>query len=579
MKFKKSLFNNLPSLLSGRLAGSMVALAIGAGVSGTVFSAAPEQSFVQKAHLPTDVYDGCTVKKSEMAKWFSNKKITANGAVNPADSTAIKFSQGQTNTRCDFYQWGAQMFLWLTSETGHPDKHVMSQSPIFYDISISAASIGSRNFVADNGTMILEPGAKTENSIEFGEASDSDILIAEDNDVVYFALHANNVYALYATAVNEGMFDNMESTPKHQFPNAFPTTQDDLDSLKSVLSNSAYANYLPIDKSTALAMELKTAWVDATAFSAEKLKGYISTEAEVPVFDTASPYGPWPIASMQKKTLALIGMHVVGTVNGHPEMIWSTFEHVNNAPANAYTYNTNNAKTPATNTQPYDSTTNDWTLAPKGVALPTSIDATANVVPCVVGQAPTQAQIDQYSAASLTISECASGAFGDKGSITSQIMSKSSPAEAIVKTDVARIHAWGGGTVANNTDLISLNKSVLTWLQPGDYRGNYIQTGGIWTSDGSIPTNNKTADNPKLTGSLNLANTTMETFDQIFTSSGGFQPTNCFGCHNTGPQSIGSTNKKEAVDGTEISHIFGDMNSLSLTPQAIVEADKAANTK
>jgi len=37
-------------------------------------------------------------------------------------------------------------------------------------------------------------------------------------------------------------------------------------------------------------------------------------------------------------------MHVVGTVKGHPEMVWATFEHVNNAPNEAYPYTNNKNK-------------------------------------------------------------------------------------------------------------------------------------------------------------------------------------------------------------------------------------------
>ena len=45
-------------------------------------------------------------------------------------------------------------------------------------------------------------------------------------------------------------------------------------------------------------------------------------------------------SGMARKTvlMALVGMHVVGSTAGHPEMIWATFEHKNNAPNSSYTY-------------------------------------------------------------------------------------------------------------------------------------------------------------------------------------------------------------------------------------------------
>ena len=55
--------------------------------------------------------------------------------------------------------------------------------------------------------------------------------------------------------------------------------------------------------------------------------------------------------------LAMVGMHVVGrAVKGHPEMIWATFEHVDNfAPNDTFSY---------TNAQSQASTVNFDSAAP-----------------------------------------------------------------------------------------------------------------------------------------------------------------------------------------------------------------------
>ena len=37
-------------------------------------------------------------------------------------------------------------------------------------------------------------------------------------------------------------------------------------------------------------------------------------------------------------TLALIGIHFVGSVHVHPELVWSSFEHINYTPNAAYSY-------------------------------------------------------------------------------------------------------------------------------------------------------------------------------------------------------------------------------------------------
>lgn len=535
-----------------RLSLKLCAALIVTGLAAPGCATGTPPDFVSNAHLPTDANDRCPVTEETMKSWFRGN-ITKNGWVNPADSTATIFNPGQENTRCDFYKWGAQMFLWLTSETGALDKHVFSTSPVFYDISIADASIGKREFIAGNGTMDLVPGTK--DNIEFGQASDSDILISQDESIVYFGLHANNVFALYTTGLNEGWFSTAD--PLYA---AFPDSKTDLDTLKSKVSaDKDYKGYSDIEASEALAMELKTAWVDASLWTQTKQVQYITTEANVPVFDRSLTKGPWPIIGNEKKTLAMVGMHVVGTVEGHPEMVWSTFEHVNNAPANTFRYNANNPsspKNPITKTQWYDSTTNEWTFFPTNASGPATIEATGVAIPCVVGKAPTTAQKKEYKKKFLDINQCGARAIGKKGSITNQIISPTTPTTDIIETDVVRIDAWGGGTVANNTDLISLNTSILTWLKPGDYRGNYIQTGGIWTSDGSIPTNGKQSDNPHLVGSLKLANTTMETYDQQEQGT-DFYPINCFGCH-------GASSSDPAFS---VSHIIQSMESLPKNPE------------
>src|SRR5437764_8726385 len=69
--------------------------------------------------------------------------------------------------------------------------------------------------------------------------------------------------------------------------------------------------------------------------------------ATLPTYDTSNPQ-QWVQTGTKQATLAMVGMHVVGSANGHPEMIWATFEHVDNTRNAAYTYN--NAQGP-TNVQ------------------------------------------------------------------------------------------------------------------------------------------------------------------------------------------------------------------------------------
>lgn len=454
--------------------------------------------FVSNARLPKNANPTCT---ADISDWFASGRITPNGWVAPANSLNPIFADFKNNTRCDFYKWGAQMFLWLTS--GTDIKHVFNTAPVFYNVSVAANN--ERHFIAEEGPMLLGVRkGKTDEEIEIGQAGGGDVLITQNESLVYYGIHANDVYAMYTTGQKNKAFGKPLT---YEFPNTSQQLQE--------VSNYAKKYGYPLGwEKIALAMELKTSWVDASTVA--NRNDYVLTQAIVPVFDRSKPKGPWTITKNEEKTLALVGMHVVGTVNEHPEMVWSTFEHVDNVPDNTYLYNTSSGVA----TQRYNSKGNHWVFLPEGAAMPTSIDANAKV-------------------------------------------SSSGSSEEIVNINGAnigpvnnlRVFPWGdlpgqkgdSTSVANNTDLVSINVSVLSQLASGDIRGNYIQTGGIWTAKGQIPPNG--ADK-NLRGSLHLANTTMETFYQ-YDNPNGFKPINCFGCHGSTP--------KEA---NEVSHIFDELQPL-----------------
>jgi hypothetical protein len=62
--------------------------------------------------VPADAQSQCVVSPQVLASFFASGNVTANGVVNPADS--LNFPN---TPDCSFYQWAAQMFLWLTSPT------------------------------------------------------------------------------------------------------------------------------------------------------------------------------------------------------------------------------------------------------------------------------------------------------------------------------------------------------------------------------------------------------------------------------------------------------------------------------
>lgn len=479
---------------------NLVAMIVGLSISTTVM--AGSNSFTTSAHLPTNAKATCV---ANVSSWFPGNRVTQNGWVKPANSLAPIFANFKDNTKCDFYKWGAQMFLWLTS--GVNTQHVFNSSPVFYNVSVEENK--KRTFLSGNGPMLLTVRkGKTDSEIELGQAGGGDVLLSQKNSLVYYGLHANDVFALFTTCQNQ---------PNCKLSKNFPSTPAQMSAVASYATSYGY----PLWDVQAMAIELKTSWIDASTLSSKDRSNYVLSQAIVPVFDRSKAKGPWTITGNTEKTLALVGMHVVGSVNGHPEMVWSTFEHVNNVPDNTYTYTTTSN---TMGTQAYNSSGN-WNFIKSNAAAPKSITANAKV--------------STNSGSSLP------------QSIVNVNGANISP------INILRVDSWGNlhgdpSSTANNTDLVSINVSVLSQLKAGDIRGNYIQTGGIWTAEGQIPPGYPTTDPAYLRGSLNLANTTMETFYQFHNKSpGAFNPRNCFGCH-------GSTTS----DATGISHIFNALQPL-----------------
>lgn len=440
-------------------------------------------------YIPADADPTCTVSATDLAGWFTLQEITENGPVAVPDS--VNFDD---STDCNFYQWSWQMFLWLTSNaigTYDPDAMVLD-SPAFYDVSPADAN-GQRTLRADENpnfplrTRKLDVG-------ETAEAGSGAVLISQNNAVVYFGVHVNDIYAWLRT----GQASTTDPDPTLASYTEFPTDQTQLDAIVSYMQTQGAST----QDSRALAMELKTSWVAADTVS--DASRFILIDAEVPAFDQAANATTWERTGTETRQLALVGLHIVGTVAGHPEMVWATIEHLDNAPDNTYVYNNDQG---GQTTVDYDSS-GYWTFMTNGGAIPD--DTTVNFT------------------------------MDDNGNIVS-----SGP--DIGPVDTYRMNPWGSAnttadSAATNTDIISLNHSVLSQLIDGDVRKNYALIGAVWTSDGTIPDQAGFT----LTGTVDLANTTMETFEQT---------TNCFTCHNNGTTS--------GASGFNISHIYNDIQPLA----------------
>ena len=593
--------------------------------------------------LPTDAKPTCTVTPTIFNSWFVKTPITADGAVNPANSVTFP-----NTPNCSFYQWAMQDFLWLTSPTtsAYGGNGLILDSPAFFDVSpptgsqtgprtllahsagfirpvvLRAAQVGPQGLqltfdasgtpiqvksaeagaplivvntqgervqvahakLGRNGKPILldakgsviqtlasrgtngTQGQKTAARIpamivatrftidgiaiftdpslavidvEQGEADTNGVLEAQASaggSLIYYATIVNDVFAYYVTGVADGKISLVSDAlcPPTAGAPCFPTTGPQLNQIVSFATG-----HTTFPDANALAIEVKSAWVAAAGLP--NLGSYITMNATIPTYSPSvpPPAGTKTLTATGQQTvqLALVSMHVVGSAAGHPEMIWATFEHVNNAPAATYSYINTSGSTVAVN---------------QNVSL----------VPTIAGSSAPWL-FSSTSATSFNSQNMSSNAFSSPATITANGTGTISPSDTIrwkafgASSDV-RPNPADSSIAASNTEIIAINNSVQSMLAGGDVRTNYILTGATWTVLGGAPPTGGGASVASCAsvpasgcpvGTSALANTAMETYDQGKDTTLANGGSNCFVCHNGG-------------NTTVVSHIFGAIKPL-----------------
>lgn len=474
---------------------------------------------------------------------------------------------------CHFYKWSSRMFLWLTSSVNDvaktppsdpksPDKdtrYVFSSEFIYnmendtsdsgYKFKLAAQGLENQSAMQVRASKLTDASLlpiDAEGNAQAGGAgvllSQPDNGVSKDSSLTYYSVQTNRVYGYFR---NQAV--NVAGTPS-----LIPTTGPEVCGLIKYAEDNGFASDSPISVGLydyyckggsledaaggeleatsigniipkletgidflSLALELKSSWV--LADSLENPGRHVRQMGQVPIY-TKTTDEKWTKTGYETKELALVGMHVVGSAKGHPEMIWATIEHVDNAPNHPYSY----IKT-------------DGSIG--------SVDETAVPTDWIFSDGSNVTSVDE------TIK------IDGSGNIVGINDAK------VEATNVNRLSPWGNqpsasevipnSTEINNTMLISLNNSLRTLLletslgedaEEGklfdDPRFNYFLSGAVWTNNGVIPTFNDDSD---VTGSKMLANTTMETYQQ---GSG------CFGCHSA----------DSTAQPISVSHIFSHIN-------------------
>lgn len=415
---------------------------------------------------------------------------------------------GRPTSDCGFHQWAWQEFLWLTQPSGPGRIRLLDLptaealfSPGRAPAPLAAASMQSRLKKQSLRLMPRTAQSASPTSIaDIRQAGSKGVLVDQQATPVYFASFVSPEYYEFVRTNQLYLKDKYLAAPDTM---NFPKK----------------------------AVELKSAWMVVP--QGMTATNFFTTLATIPKLKCNSG-GPSctggdvvvDASDTMEVTVALVGLHVVGVLEGHPEFVWSTFEHVKNAP-NLPMGMATNSPNPVSN--------QDWTFYKKNTP-----------------------------AMSCNLS--------NSGSVSlNTATQKLSPV-----TNVFLQFKNGGGNNEDSTNIDDLNKSVHTQLDPTSVWQNYILGGGVWFADGNnlAPGLNGNTIQTNVVGSVQIANSTMETFTQDPGSAPNAR-SNCFSCHNTKREpSLGVPAKN-----LNLSHIlmqglinreqFSHLAQLSLSPKVM----------
>ena len=449
-----------------------------------------QATITEESSTTKNACPGTPANRDSIATWFPHEDTPR-----PSDDSF------DDSTICNFHIWSWQMFLWLTQDHNGQPRFLSFETPY------SVLGIENREVLLPT----LHKGTHTENFDEYLQAGPDGILVDHNGNPVYYSQYLDDNFVQFIK-------DND-------------------------LTNPAAVRALKADTSfTPGVLEIKASW--RIVEQGEDVSDVFTRKSSVYALKKSKGKIVVNTAVKRDVTLALVGFHIGGVVEDHPEMIWATFEHKSNAPnvepgirptdiVSTEDYSFYTANTEYTNC-------ND----PSGVTLN---EATQKLSP-----------VTQV---------CRQYTFGNAKNdpSTSTVPDGTNP-ENQYALDNKLNNSILSNITTNTENIISLNTIVRERLD--DVFANYREVGAIWfagknrlepgmhlTTDLGGP---KDAPNQLLIGSLKLSNATIETFTQVASAQ-----ENCFRCHNT----VGVTNPKGEADGIvglkamnlNISHAFLNM--------------------
>nr|BFF40825.1 hypothetical protein BACY1_26300 [Tenacibaculum mesophilum] len=417
------------------------------------------------------------------SNWFPHTQTPP-----PAEGKGSPFDVSST-TNAIFHQWSWQKFLWLTKPTEEvvllPIITRGEPTPIKLKVKIP---------------LFLNPKEMYQVTAHMQDVKQKEgaalVLVDTAQAGSGGTLKTNPAYN--KEGVSETVFYSI-----HVSPTMKESSRKYRDSIISgTLSGNNQASF-PVGS-----LELKVSWTPVTAIAEEEIGNYYTTVAAL------SRDGE----TYTNTEVALLGMHVVGIVENHPEFIWATFEHDDLAPN--YNWKENKA-----------------------------ISATDKLL------------FEKISTTGID------GITWSNDSVKLPYKAYDLFKYGVPRDSVGNFMKTSQEEPVNFDNIDNLNTCVKENLT--DVWKNYFYNGSLWIdTDGMTPEQqtakinslggnigNATPDSTSVArGSVNCANVTMETYTQTFKSSlkdiEADNLANCFSCHNAVNF---STNNKSPL---YISHVF-----------------------
>jgi hypothetical protein len=414
---------------------------------------------------------------------------------------------------CSFHQWSWEAFVWATALIKDSSGNTL---PRFMTLETPEDLLNPGVAAAEPKPRMLTLAARSQTFHGVTGFTEGAGAIVEADG---YMLVAQNGYPVYASVhMNKSYFDTAK---------------------KNLIANGGYQKEPADSYFDVGAAVFKATWLRLDNGQAPPAGTY-TTQAQVPVLQTVVTPGLVTIQPVPGKfvtaTVALIGLHVVGQTDNHPEFLWGTFEHKMNSPATA-----DNTFAPSANTKdPKDYTLYKANTPYSQVNIP--------IIP-----------------PSLTLD-----ATSQKITPVTNVVLENQTGGENQQNGVGNIFAINGGA----------QNSVAKFTPPKYPAGqsvfaNYSLVGTVWMN---ANTYNLKSDQTSAVGSVNLANGTAETFEQNAKNTPISNVANCFACHNPTSYSFQTpppaklTNRLIAISHVlAIGSVYEVPNSISGKVQLVPE--------